>query len=103
MKESLVERESNVGFELPAVDTIRQDLKDNHKEVEISAKAIDLLSVKSVQVVQVSQRITKSNQSSRGQSRGSSAVEVGTPEGGAPLPMQSKPSSPRSPPSNRLE
>lgn len=56
MKESLVERESNVGFELPAVDTIRQDLKDDHKEVEISAKAIDLLSVKSVQVVQVSRQ-----------------------------------------------
>jgi len=58
-----VERESSVGFELPAVDTISQDLKDDHKEVESSAKAIDLLSVKSVQVVQVSrqgsQRATK--------------------------------------------
>ena len=48
-------------------------------------------------------RITNlSNLSSRGQFRGSSAVEVGTPEGGAPLPMQSKPSSPRSPPSNKV-
>ena len=95
-----MELESNVGVELVAIDTVRQDLKDDHKEVETSAKAIDLLSVRSVQVVQVSQRITKSNQSSRGQFGGSSAVEVGTPEGGAPLPMQSKPSSPRSPPSN---